>query len=690
MFKKLLRWIDERWPLTPLINLSLEEEMPGGASFSYVFGSATLIVFLLQVVSGIWQLFYYVPTLDHAYNSLMYLRLQIPFGWLAHGLHYWGANAMVVLVLVHMSRVFIWGAYKRPHELQWITGVFLLLTTFVLTLTGGALPWDKRSYWLVEIATSTAGTLPWLGSFIKGVMLGGDRIGQLTISRFFITHAAILPAVLLGLFAVHIVGLRKVGSAGNWSRDKNRIEGPFWPDQVFKDGLFSVIVFMVLVTLTVWFRPPISGMADPLDTFYTPKPEWNFLFFYQVLKYFPGRLELLPAFGIPIGGTVFLLLIPFLDRREERSPLKRPVAMIGFAVVAAAFVVFTILGAVETPGKGAKRTTGESASQEQAPQAAAPSGKGGASPAAPQKAGAPAQSTQASSPTGPSSAQSPSAAGVAKGRELFDTQGCTACHRVDGKGGSVGPDLSNEGDKGRSRSWIIAQIRNSKSHFPGSIMPSFSQLSDLQVGHLADFLLSRKKGRAAAPTGGKPKATPAAPAKAQKKAAPSSGTSEKASCPPAAGSGPTASSIIGSAGHGAVIFPQICASCHGPQGTDKVPNPGSDDGTVPPLNPIDPELANKDPQAFVDKINPLLQHGSVPSGPHPAIKMPAWGDSGTLTQQQIADLEAYVLSLNGVDRARFEHPGVLPVTFFTLAVTVFAIVGLSLAGYWALIGRGGP
>ena len=155
MFSRILSWINERWPLSPFIRLALEEEMSGGAGYAYVFGSAALIIFLLQVVTGIWQLFYYVPTLAQGYNSLNYLRTEVPFGWLVHGLHYWGANAMVVLVLLHISQVFIWGAYKKPHELQWVTGVFLFLLTMAMSLTGGALPWDKRSYWLVEVASSS-------------------------------------------------------------------------------------------------------------------------------------------------------------------------------------------------------------------------------------------------------------------------------------------------------------------------------------------------------------------------------------------------------------------------------------------------------------------------------------------------------------------------------------------------------
>ncbi|MGZ6223505.1 MAG: cytochrome b, partial [Syntrophales bacterium] len=216
MFSRILHWIDERWPLSSFIRLALEEEMSGGAGYAYVFGSAALIIFLLQVVTGIWQLFYYVPTLSQGYNSLGYLRTEVPFGWLIHGIHYWGANAMVVLVILHMSQVFIWGAYKRPHELQWVTGVFLFLVTMAMTLTGGALPWDKRSYWLVEVSASSAGTIPVIGDMIKRLMLGGGVIGQLTLSRFFILHAAILSGALLVIVAIHLVALRKVGNAGPW------------------------------------------------------------------------------------------------------------------------------------------------------------------------------------------------------------------------------------------------------------------------------------------------------------------------------------------------------------------------------------------------------------------------------------------------------------------------------------------
>ena len=151
-------------------------------------------------------------------------------------------------------------------------------------------------------------------------MLGGGIIGQLTLSRFFILHAAILSGALFTIAAIHLVALRKVGNAGPWDEKKRREEGPFWPDQVFKDGLVASLIILILVALSVFAPPPFAGMADPLDASYIPKPEWNFLFFYEALKFFPGQLEVIATMGIPLIGTLVLLLIPFVDRDPERRP----------------------------------------------------------------------------------------------------------------------------------------------------------------------------------------------------------------------------------------------------------------------------------------------------------------------------------------------------------------------------------
>ena len=575
MFTRLLKWIDERWPLTPLVHLSLDEEMSGGSSWAYVFGSAALIVFVLQVVTGIWQLFYYVPTLEQGYNSLNYLRTEVPFGWLVHGLHYWGANAMVVLVILHLSQVYLWGAYKRPHELQWLTGVFLFFLTMAMSLTGGALPWDKRSYWLVEVASSAAGTVPLIGDLIKRLMLSGGVIGQLTLSRFFILHVAIASGILLTIALIHLVALRKAGNAGPWDELKRRVKGPFWPDQVFKDGFVATLILVALVGLCVFFPPPFAGMADPLDATYVPKPEWNFLFLYEALKFFPGSLEVIATVGIPLVGFIVLILLPFVDVSPERNPARRPIAVAGWVIVLGGFIALTVAGAVSNP-----------------------EGLETAAPSAP-----PAVSTAPTPAT--ARAPSPPAAGIQAGSELFQTSGCTACHRIGGKGGSIGPDLSGEGLRGRTREWLTAQIRDPKSHDPKSVMPPFASLGDAKIGNLIDYLLSLKaegsmpsKGHAGAPM---------AAAKAQPPAA--------AVAPGPHGEPGPAVSIIGSADHGSLLFGETCAACHGPQGTDKVPNPGSDDGHVPSLNPIDPDIFNTDPKGFAAAIDRYIQHGSRPEGP---------------------------------------------------------------------------
>ncbi|HTZ40250.1 MAG TPA: cytochrome b N-terminal domain-containing protein [Syntrophales bacterium] len=638
MFPRLLKWIDERWPLTPFIRLALDEEMAGGSSYAYVFGSSALILFLLQVVTGIWQLFYYVPTLEQGYNSLNYLRTEVPFGWLVHGLHYWGANAMVVLVMLHLSQVFIWGAYKRPHELQWITGVLLFFLTMAMSLTGGALPWDKRSYWLVEVASSTAGTVPFVGELSKRLMLGGGVIGQLTLSRFFILHAALASGILLTVAAIHLVALRKAGNAGPWDETKRRIKGPFWPDQVFKDGFVASLIILALVGLSVAIPPPYAGMADPLDATYVPKPEWNFLFFYQALKYFPGPWEVLATVGIPLGGFVVLVLVPFVDHSAERNPTERPLAMEAWAIVVVVFVSLTVAGAYSRP-EGLET---------------------------------PAPAVQQAQPAPAFAPAAPLTAGAQTGKELFLTQGCTACHRIGASGGTIGPDLSGEGMKGHPPDWLISQLKDPRQHNPTSVMPSFAALGDAKIANLVEYLQSLKAETQAASKG----ATGAAMTAAQGQAALPAESGPR-------GDNGFAVTIIGSSDHGELLFGETCTACHGPQGKGGVPNPGSKDGTVPPLNPIDRDEFSPDAKTFAAIIDRFLQHGSRPEGPGPALSMLPFGETRALTQQQLADVEAYVMGLNGVDRARIYHPGIPPGVFLLIVVVTFVVAGLALAGLWS-------
>lgn len=650
-------WICDRWPLTAIFRMGFDEEIPGGSRYAYTLGSATLVVFLLQVVTGVWQMFYYVPTVDHAYTSIDFLTTQVPFGWLIHGLHYWGANAMIVLVGLHMIRVFVWGGYAKPRELTWIVGVFLILFTAGMMFTGALLHWDELGYWAAEVGTSIAGTVPFIGNFLKEVMRGGQSMGQLTLSRFFILHIAILPGLLVLLIGIHLIAFRQFGSVGPWKEEKRQVSGPFWPDQVFKDTVVAMLLILVLIALVVYYPPPITGPADPVDASYHPKPEWNFLFLYQALKFFHGSWEPVGTMLLPTIAVVVLLAIPFMDRHGERGPLRRPIALSGGSLLAAAVITLTVFGYYSNPA-----------------------GESGPSP------GKPITAAYLS-------------AEARKGADLFETMGCSSCHRVNGSGGTFGPDLSKEGAKNRSQQWLADQIVNPKGHNPNSTMPSFA-LSKQKVDDMVDFLqtLGRSDPPSSAQTDPAPSAhTDPAPSARTDPGASSDPPPAPAVDPPpqkpdpAALSAPVskpavkpglAATIIGSWEHGAGLYTLYCASCHGSRGVGGVDNPGSAGGKIPALNPIPRNLFSKTPQVFADNIDPFLQAGPTPAGRNPEFKMVAFGHTRALPQQEIADLEAYIMHLNGVDRAGADHPGLLPKQFFVLALILLILAGLGLGALW--------
>jgi ubiquinol-cytochrome c reductase cytochrome b subunit len=628
MFSRIGRWINDRWPLDALIRLGLEEEMIGGTSYAYIFGSAVLLTLVLQVVTGIWQLFYFVPTINYGYDSLNYLRIEVPFGWLIHGLHYWGAAAMIILVGLHMSRVFLWGAYKNPRQLTWLIGVGLLITTLALGFTGPILPWDQRGYWEVEVGTSMAGTVPYLGDLAKNLLRGGLSLGQMTLSRFFVLHVAILPGIVFVLIILHIIAFRQFGISGPWNKEKRKIIGRFWPDQVFKDMVVMTFVFVILVGLAAYIGTPTAGPKNPMDTSYVPKPSWYFLFLYQTLKAFPGKLEPIGTVGIPLFVTLLLVFLPFIDRNPERNPFRRPITISGYLIFVAWVIILAFIGYFSKSETASSQTLSSQSITSNQISESAP-----------------------------------------MGAQLFRSMGCIGCHRVSGQGGTVGPELSSESLKGKSRPWLITQIRDPKKHNPNTIMPASSSATDQQLNKLIDYLESLASSKSSS-------AAPPMPQMATMT------IQKKLIVGPHGQPGPAAN-VIGSFDRGAILFQQHCEACHGPKGMDKVPNPGSEDGTVPPLNPIDPNILNKDPQTFADNIDRFIQHGSRPEGQNPALQMLPFGDSNSLNQPTIANIEAYILWLNGVDRAELIHPGLQPHLFFWLVVAIFIIV---IGGLWILKG----
>jgi quinol-cytochrome oxidoreductase complex cytochrome b subunit len=199
----MLDWLDERVGLLAVWSTIFDRKVPK-VNWWYTLGSASLFLAIMQALTGIFLSIYYVPTPEEAYSSVEYIMNDVAFGWLVRGMHHWGATLMVVIVFVHMLRVFYYGAYKYPREVTWITGVLLFLITMGLGFTGYLLPWNQRAYWATAVGTSIVGTVPLVGDFLLRVLRGGDDLTLVTLSRFFGVHIWFLPAALFGLIGIHL------------------------------------------------------------------------------------------------------------------------------------------------------------------------------------------------------------------------------------------------------------------------------------------------------------------------------------------------------------------------------------------------------------------------------------------------------------------------------------------------------
>lgn len=429
-------WLDERLKLTPVKIALLDEPIPGGASWIYVFGSVTLFAFLLQMGTGMFLMLSYAPTADHAYESVRYIQDEVPFGAFLRSLHHWGASLMMVAIGLHMLQVFLYGAYKRPREMMWLVGVVLFIITLAFGFSGYLLPWDQRAYWATQVGVNIVGTIPLIGDMLVRIIRGGQTLGTMTLSRFFALHTVFLPWLLMALVVLHLIILRRVGPAGPWDPARaTACSEPFWPKQVGMDAIAMSAAFLILVIVALWLPPSLADRANPADTTFTPVPEWYFLFYYEMLKYFRGRWEIVGTVIIPLLFYALLFLLPFLDRRPERHPFSRPVVMGAGGLLLA--VVFTFL-------------------------------------------------TMSLKAVASISLTDPS---VGRGKQLYQTLGCAACHQIHGEGEAVGPDLSDVGSQ-RNAVWLTRRLKEPESVQPGSIMPAYTGLSEEEVRDLTNYMVN--------------------------------------------------------------------------------------------------------------------------------------------------------------------------------------------------------
>jgi len=213
MLNNLFTWLDERLGLTTMYEVILDRKVPK-VNWWFTLGSASAILFILQAVTGMFLTIYYVPSPDHAYDSIQYIMNDVSFGWLIRGIHHWGASLMVIIVFIHMLRTFFLAAYKYPREFTWLTGVILLISTLGMGFTGYLLPWNQRAYWATTVGTEIAGTAPLIGPFIVSVLRGGPELSAVTLTRFFSVHIWFLPAIIGALIGIHIYMVIKLGIAG--------------------------------------------------------------------------------------------------------------------------------------------------------------------------------------------------------------------------------------------------------------------------------------------------------------------------------------------------------------------------------------------------------------------------------------------------------------------------------------------
>jgi len=460
VIKRLLATLDDRTGLLTWARGVLEHPVPPRTGWWYVFGSATFLAFVLQVVTGIALATAYVPSAGDAYASLRFITDQALMGRFLRGLHSFGGSAMVVLIGVHVARVYLMGAFKYPRELNWLTGAILLLLTLALAFTGQLLRWDQTAVWSVIVAAAQAGRVPVVGQDVARFLLAGDTVGGATLSRFFAFHVFFIPALVFLLVGLHLAlvlrhGISERPTVGDPVEKATyrarydallRREGvPFWPDAAWRDVVFGAAVVALVALLALTIGPPELGQQpDPSILQAYPRPDWYFLWYFAVLALTPTHLETVVIVLGPLIFGAILLFVPFFNT-GERSVGRRPWAAILVLLIVSVIGVFWIAG-------------------ERAPWS-------------PDFAAKPLSATVVRDTTPE----------VVEGARLFYTKGCEFCHAINGEGGQRGPDLTLVATR-MTPLEIVGRIANG-----GPNMPAFTRtLTPEEIQTIVAFLATRR------------------------------------------------------------------------------------------------------------------------------------------------------------------------------------------------------
>jgi ubiquinol-cytochrome c reductase cytochrome b subunit len=461
LIEKTGAWLDQRLKLGASIRETAEHPVPReSASWFYVFGSAALTVFALQLVTGILLALVYVPSAGEAWSSLQVLNHQITLGWFIRALHGWGSDFMIAIVLIHMVQVFLFGAYKFPRELTWMMGVLLLLVTLGMAFTGQVLRFDQDAYWGLGIGASISSRVPVMGPLIVNLLLGGPIIGGATLSRFFALHVFVIPGLLIAFVSIHLLLVLKLG-INEWPmpgrivrratylqeyHELTHKQGvPFVPSAVWKDAVFSGFILLAIAACAVVYGPfGPGGQPDPTIIQTAPRPDFFFLWVYALLSYLPPSAETPILLIVPVVGIAALLALPFVAGEGEKHWKRRPIAVLSVLLIAVALGTLTHLGQ-HTPWS-------------------------------------PVMDAWSSQPI-PAEYLMGRTALERRGALVFQAKQCHNCHSLDGKGGKRGPALDRVAVR-LTQDQLIRQVIQG-----GGNMPAYGKnLTPAETNALVAFL----------------------------------------------------------------------------------------------------------------------------------------------------------------------------------------------------------
>lgn len=461
-------WLDDRLHISALFASTAGHEVPASAgSWFYVFGSGTLLCFVIQIITGACLAFVYIPSTNEAWTSLQYLNHAQFLGWYLRAVHNWGANFMVAIMTLHMIQVFLFGAYKYPRELTWISGVCLLLLTLGMAFTGEVMRFDQDAYWGLGIGASILGRVPLIGARLVHLVLAGPIIAGETLSRFFTLHVFIIPGLIIAIISMHLrlvlsKGINEYPQPGHPVRKATydaeyaniiKKEGvPFVPRAIGKDLIFSAVVIVAILTCAAVFGPKgPNGPPNPTIVDTSPRPDFYFLSIFAALALLPDWMEVMVMFGAPAVMILFLLALPFLSNTGEKSARRRPVAVLSVIFIMLVLGVLTYLGETEPWSPRMSAWSGDAV---------------------------PVQYVKGRTPL------------ELHGALVFQNKQCRNCHALGGEGGERGPALDAVATR-LTKDEMVRQVIQG-----GGNMPAYGKkLTPAEVDALVSFLATLRPQR---------------------------------------------------------------------------------------------------------------------------------------------------------------------------------------------------